>query len=136
MYLIMLEEAYMERVEQAMQFYEGGIQVAANIGIAESPWIDRIKERIREINPESEALEIKLVAWKPAEKPKQYDEHGNEIIARRDPEFDRNMRRIKDIVSRDISVDDKISQLNRIRMEAERNILMEEERIKNLRAGS
>jgi hypothetical protein len=79
------------------------------------------------------------VAWKPAERAREFDEHGNEIVARpRDSEFERNMRRIQNIMTMNIGVDEKISQLNRIQMEAERSIVLERERIRELKekAGS
>ncbi|MCL2218583.1 MAG: tetratricopeptide repeat protein [Chitinispirillia bacterium] len=136
-YVMELEERYLKALDAAMPVYENGMKLAQDIGIAESEWIDRIKERLNTINPESEWINIQIVAWKPTEKPKEYDEHGNEIAPRgRDPELDRNLGRIKRIMDMNIPVAEKISQLNRIKMEADRNIVMEEERLKNLKSGS
>jgi hypothetical protein len=42
------------------------------------------------------------------------------------------MQRIENIMSMDISVEDKIKQLKRIEIDAQRAIMMEEEKIKNL----
>jgi hypothetical protein len=47
-------------------------------------------------------------------------------------ELERSMRRIRNIMEMSISVSDKITQLNRIEREAQRNIIMEEGRIKEL----
>ena len=43
------------------------------------------------------------------------------------------MRRIQNIMSMQINADEKIRQLNRIEMEAQRNIVLEEEKIKELK---
>ena len=52
----------------------------------------------------------------------------------RDPEFNRNMQRIKNIMSMEITADEKVRQLSRIEMESQRNIVFEEERIKEIKA--
>jgi hypothetical protein len=132
-----LEERYLKALDAAMPVYERGMKLAQDIGVAESEWIERIRDRLRAINPESEMIDIKLVAWKPTEAPKEYDEHGNEIAPRgRDDEYERSKRRIANIMTMDISVEDKISQLNRIKMEAERNIVLEQEKIDRLKERS
>ena len=134
-YTMELEERYLKALDAAMPVYENGMKLAQDIGIANSPWIDRIRERLSAINPESEMINIKIVEWKPTEKPKEYDAEGNEIASRgRDGEFERSKRRIQGIMSMDIGVEEKIKQLNRIQMEAERNIVLEEERISELKA--
>ena len=43
------------------------------------------------------------------------------------------MKRIQNIMNMGISVQEKIKQLNRIEMEAQRNIVLEEEKIKELK---
>ena len=43
------------------------------------------------------------------------------------------MKRIQNIMNMQISAEDKIKQLNRIEMEAQRNIVFEEEKIKELK---
>ncbi|MBN1981616.1 MAG: hypothetical protein JW795_08800, partial [Chitinivibrionales bacterium] len=50
-----------------------------------------------------------------------------------DEELNRNLRRIQNIMSMQISPEEKIKQLNRIEMEAQRNIVLEEEKIKELK---
>ncbi|GBU20649.1 hypothetical protein R80B4_00528 [Fibrobacteres bacterium R8-0-B4] len=136
-YVMELEERYLKAQDAAMPVYENGMKMAKEIGIANSPWIDRIRERLAAINPESEWKDVQIVEWKPKERVKQYDAEGKEIVSKgRDPEFDRGMRRIDDIVKRDIGVDEKVKQLNRIQMEAERNIQLEEQRISDLKAKS
>jgi len=136
-YVMELEDKYLKALEAAMPKYEEGMKMAKEIGIANSPWLDRIRERLAAINPESEWKDVQIVEWKPKERVKQYDAEGKEIASRgRDPEFNRAVRRIDDIVKRDISVDEKIKQLNRIQMEAERNIQLEEQKISDLKAKS
>jgi len=131
-----LEEKWIQARDAAMPVYEQGLQLAKDVGVdPNNEWVARMKERLSDINPESDALNIQIVKWIPTERAKQYDEEGNEIVPRgRDPEYDRSVRRIQNILGMNISVDEKISQLNRIKMEAERNIKFEEERISELRA--
>jgi tetratricopeptide (TPR) repeat protein len=134
-YVMELEERYLKALDAAMPVYENGMKMAKEIGIANSPWIDRIRERLAAINPESEWKDVQIVEWKPAERPKQYDAEGNEIASRgRDPDFDRSMRQIQGIINMDIGVDEKIKQLSRMQMEAERNIVLEEQKISDLKA--
>jgi tetratricopeptide (TPR) repeat protein len=136
-YVMELEERYLKALDAAMPVYENGMKMAKEIGIANSPWLDRIRERLAAINPESEWKDIQIVEWKPTERPKQYDAEGNEIAPKgRDPEFDRVMKRIAGIINQDTNVDEKIKQLNRIQMDAERNIVLEEQKISDLKAKS
>ena len=132
MYVELLEEKYLEALDAALPKYEEAMMIARDIGIANSPWIDKIRERITHINPASEAKDIEIVQWVPVER---RDEAGNIIpAAPRDPEYDRNVRRIGNIMTMNIGVDEKIAQLQRIKMEADRNIIMEQERINELKA--
>jgi TolA-binding protein len=132
MYVELLEEKYLEALDAALPKYEEAMHMAKDIGIANSPWIDKIRERIEVINPASEAKDIQIVQWVPVER---RDEEGNVIpAAPRDPEYDRSVRRIGNIMNMNIGIDEKIAQLNRIKMEADRNILMEQERISELKA--
>ena len=132
MYMELLEEKYLEALDAALPKYEEAMHIAKDVGIANSPWIDKIRERIEVINPASEAKDIVLVQWVPEER---RDAEGNVIPAGpRDPEFDRNIRRIGNIMTMNIGVEEKISQLQRIKMEADRNIIMEQERINELKA--
>ncbi|KMQ52684.1 TPR-domain containing protein [Chitinispirillum alkaliphilum] len=127
-YRQILEERYLESLDHALPKYEEGIMAAAEIGIAESPWVETIKDRIRYIHPGSEVFGVEIVQWTPEVDPVASSEFGID-----DHEFERNMRRIQNIMNRDIPVEDKISQLNRIETEARRNISVEEERIRVLR---
>jgi tetratricopeptide (TPR) repeat protein len=134
-YTMELEERYLKALDAAMPVYENAIKMAKEIGIANSPWLDRARERLAAINPESEWKDVQIVEWKPVGKPKQYDADGNEIAPKgRDPEYDRSIRRIQNIVNMDVNVDEKIKQLQRIQMEAERNIVLEEQKISDIKA--
>jgi hypothetical protein len=136
-YEMELEERYQKAREAAMPKYEEALNIAKEIGIGPSEWVDKIRERLREINAESEAINLQWAQWKPKERAKQFDADGNEIVPRgRDPEYDKNMRRIQSILAMDISVADKIKQLNRIQMEAERAIQIEQEIVNELKSKS
>jgi tetratricopeptide (TPR) repeat protein len=136
-YLEQLEFKYLEALDAAIPVYENGMKLAKEIGIANSPWIDKIREKLAQHKPSSEWKDIQITEWKPAERAKQYDADGNEIIARKkDPAYDRAMRSIQNVLNMDISVDEKIKQLARIQQEAERNIALEEERVNELKSKS
>jgi tetratricopeptide (TPR) repeat protein len=64
-YQDVLEEKYLEVLDKALPKYEAAIQAASELGIAESEWIPKIKERINEINPSSASLDIQLTERKP-----------------------------------------------------------------------
>jgi hypothetical protein len=51
----------------------------------------------------------------------------------RDDQFARNMKRIQNIMQMDLAVDDKVKQLKRIEIEAQREIQTEEEKIQELK---
>jgi TolA-binding protein len=139
-YQELLEEKYLASLDAALPKYEEAMQAAASVGIAESPWLEKVKERILSINPGSEALNIKIVPRVAKAKPKagvtpqgETATDGGGSSAIRDARYERNMRRIKNIASMEIPLDDKIKQLGRIEMEAKRGITMEEEAIKRLK---
>jgi hypothetical protein len=136
MFMLVVEEENIQPLrERSMAIYEAGMKIAQQIGIGPSEWVDKIRDRLRELNPDSEMISARWEQWKPTERAKQYDEDGNEIIPRgRDPEYDRSIRRIQSILSMDIPVAEKIKQLNRMQMEAERAAKFEQERIDELRA--
>ena len=50
-----------------------------------------------------------------------------------DADLERSLRRIQNIMSMQISVEEKIKQLNRIEMDAKRDIVLEEEKITELK---
>jgi tetratricopeptide (TPR) repeat protein len=136
-YTMELEERYLKALDAAMPKYEEALAIAKEIGIGPSEWVDRTRDRLREINPESDAINLQWAQWKPSERAKQFDEDGNEIIPRgKDPEYDRSIRRIQSILTMNIPVAEKIKQLNRMQMEAERAIVLEQERINELKAKS
>ncbi|MDG5814393.1 tetratricopeptide repeat protein [Chitinispirillales bacterium ANBcel5] len=132
-YQQILEEKLLEAMDAALPMYEEGIYGAAEIGIADNKWIDKIKDRIIEIDPISEALDVELETWEPEEEVYVSTLDEEHRLDFRDDEYERNMERIRNIVAMDIPVEDRIRQLNRIEMEANRNIVMEEERINQLR---
>ncbi|MBN1604362.1 MAG: tetratricopeptide repeat protein [Chitinispirillaceae bacterium] len=143
----LLEEKKLEAMDMALPKYEDGIRAAKELGIANSEWVAKIKGRIQEINPTSEMLSVQIDEWKPSEQQKQtalispdgstdqsvIDTNDPLQQGPRDEEFDRNMSRIRNIMNMSISMEEKIKQLNRIEMDAKRNIVLEEEKIKDLK---
>lgn len=143
-YQELLEEKYLESLDAALPKYEEAVKIAAQAGIAKSIWLDKIRERIRTINPASEALSIQIVERQPKSSKTSAvtASSGADGTVRKSlaqeagQELERSLRRVANIMSMNISVEDKIKQLNRIEMEAKRNILMEEERINELKKKS
>lgn len=146
-YKELLEEKRLEFMDAALPRYEQGLKDAQQLKLGKNDWIDKIKGRIAEINPASEALGIEVPEWVPvagATPVVQEQNRGTSAgaaagsssssgAAGGDDEFARSMRRIQNIISMQISAEEKIKQLNRIEMEAQRNIVMEEEKIKVLK---
>jgi hypothetical protein len=155
-YQELLEEKSLEAMDKALPLYEEAIKAAADMGIAQSPWLTKIKERIQEINPSSQALTIAInprtpkaappeaAAPAPAGPSKVQKEQKGAVVkpavaaAIAAPQFHddtylRNMKRIQNIVQMEIPLDDKIKQLNRIETEAQRAISEEEEKIQELK---
>lgn len=143
-YRSLLDEKKLEAMDAALPKYEEGLQICKAHGIAKSQWIDKMKERIAEIDPSSEALNIVITEWVPEEK--QVAAAGgvnNEGTpgdpgtggpgAGQDEDFNRNMARIRKIMNMQIAVEEKIKQLNSIEREAQRNIVFEEEKINELK---
>jgi tetratricopeptide (TPR) repeat protein len=143
----LLEEKKLEAMDAALPNYIAGIEAAKELGIASSEWIAKIKTRIQEIDPTNKSLEIQIEEWKPSQMAMQnsagqnsqnFDntqtQGGGNQSSVRDEEYERSIRRIQNIMSMQISMDEKIKQLNRIEMDAQRNIVLEEEKIKDLKA--
>jgi tetratricopeptide (TPR) repeat protein len=153
-YRELLEEKWLEAQEAALPPYEEAVKAAKDLGIAQNQWLDKVKERITEIRPTSEVLKLEVVQWQP--KPKQKPVAGSKpkpeapkesgesptsmqsspepsSYAEMDEETERELRRIQNIMNMEISNDDKIKQLNRIEMDARRNIELEEGKIRELK---
>jgi tetratricopeptide (TPR) repeat protein len=60
-YQEVLEEKALEAMDKALPLYEAAIKTAQQFGIANSQWLEKTKERIKEINPASEALKIEIM---------------------------------------------------------------------------
>jgi len=161
-YKEVLEEKALEAMDKALPLYEEAIKTAAKLGIATSTWIDKVKERIKEINPSSEALAIQITPhqFKTPEvsaassssssaasgggvkektaSAKTLDAGvgpGSEkkAVVFKDDNYARNMKRIDNIIQMDLPVDEKVKQLKRIETEAQRDIQNEEEQIQELK---
>ena len=156
-YQEVLEEKSLEAMDKALPLYEQAIDAAAQMGIAKSPWLDKIKERIQEINPSSAALTKQItpraakapsaeeaaapITAEPAsksavKKPGTVTAQAPATPVFHDDAYQRNMKRIENIISMDIPLDDKVKQLKRIEIEAQRNIEQEEDKIQELKSGS
>jgi tetratricopeptide (TPR) repeat protein len=152
-YKDLLTEKKLAAQDAALPKYEEGIKVAKELGIAKSQWLDKIRERIQEISPTSEMLKVEIQEWVPTEN-KGTNQVQNATVSKADgsakvvstsgngasagpsgdDEYDRNMRRISNIINMAISVEDKVKQLNRIEMDAKRNIVLEEEKVNELKS--
>ena len=141
-YKDVLEEKYLEALDKALPKYEQAIQAASELGIAESPWVLKIKERINEINPSSSALSIQLTERKPEPLPEDASPGktgGRGMMSSRraaggEGGASRGMERISNIMNMKIPVPDKIAQLRSIENDAKRAISQEEEKIADLKA--
>ncbi|MFP4014615.1 MAG: tetratricopeptide repeat protein, partial [Chitinispirillaceae bacterium] len=134
-YIMELEDRFLKSQDAAVPKYEQGIQVAADIGIANSPWVEKMRERIREIKPSSKYADMEIKEWKLEDPTQVVGEDGQVVEAEPvDEVFERSMDRIRRIMNMKISFEDKIKQLNRIQMEAERNIVLEQEKLNELKA--
>ena len=150
-YKELLEEKKLESMDAALPKYEEGLKAAQQLQLGQNEWLDKIKARIAEINPSSSALQLQISEWVPESRPPDalaaagsgatgtasggsgggtYSSAGG---TSNDEELNRNLRRIQNIMSMQISPEEKIKQLNRIEMEAQRNIVLEEEKIKELK---
>ncbi|NLE01066.1 MAG: tetratricopeptide repeat protein [Fibrobacter sp.] len=147
-YRQLLEEKRLEAQDAAVPKYAEGIMALKEQGIAKSQWLDKMRERISDIDPSNKVLEEQITEWVPSENPtpvaqsnapgskqrsQNQDQSNIGSMGIRDEEFERNSRRIKNIMSMNIAVEEKIKQLNRIEMEAKRNIVFEEEKISELK---
>jgi tetratricopeptide (TPR) repeat protein len=143
-YRQLLEEKWLEAQDKALPKYLEAIKAAQELGIAQSQWLDKTKERIREIKPDAEELNANIVAWVPAARPVAPAQGGTDNLVAGstgrpvrtgtyDAETEREMRRIQNVLSMTIPADDKIRQLSRIEMDANRNIEIEKTRIKELK---
>jgi cellulose synthase operon protein C len=158
-YKDLLEEKYLEAQDASVPKYELGVKLAADLGIPNNQWLDKIRERIAEIKPASEVLKIQIAAHKfeeaPPEAPataqpaagtgKQKQEAAPKqgpastsgaaapVAGRRDSDYERSKTRIRNIMSMSIDNEEKIHQLNRIEMEASRKVMQEEDRIRELK---
>ena len=132
-----------------MPKYQEALKAAQELGLASSPWVQKIKDVIQEINPTDPMLNVEIVEYvqpevvpiQSAGAATQKQQGGKSTVQSanttrsgvRDDEFDRNMRRIQNIISMEIPVEDKIRQLNRIEMDAKRNMILEEQKIEELK---
>jgi len=140
-YQELLEEKYLEALDASLPKFEDVVHAAAELGIAESPWLEKAKKRILNIDPSSEALQVVIVERKPKPRAEMVKSDGQAGGAggsqgARGPggvSYKRSMRRIRNVAEMNIPVQDKVKQLGRIEREAERSILMEEEKIKRLK---
>ncbi len=139
-YKELLEEKYLEALDMALPKYEEVVRAAAEVGIAQSPWLEKAKQKILSIKPDSEVLTLKIVERKTPDRAKTETKTDAGTTGQtgatgsvQSAEYDRNMRRIKNIAEMNIPLDDKIKQIGRIELEAKRNATLEEEKIRRLK---
>jgi cellulose synthase operon protein C len=148
-YRELLEEKWLQALDAALPKYREVIMAAKDLGIVQNQWLDKAKARISEIKPGDESLDLQWEQWKPKPKPVAEDNNEtntNDVIGKdgsssrplleidnADEDTKRVLRRIKNIVDMGIPMDDKIKQLNRIEMETNRNIELEQQKISELK---
>ncbi|MFP4163846.1 MAG: tetratricopeptide repeat protein [Chitinispirillaceae bacterium] len=137
-YKLELEDRWLKSQEASVPKYEHGIQVAADIGIANSPWVEKMRERLSDIDPASEYVDMEIEEWKLDKTPQKIEGEDGELVEAKpvDEVFEKNMARIENIMNMKISFEEKIRQLNRIKMEADRNIVLEKEKLERLKEKS
>jgi tetratricopeptide (TPR) repeat protein len=137
-YRDVLEEKYLEALDFALPKYEEGLMAAADLGIAEGEYLDKIKERIKFINPASEALQVQIAKRTPAAEAAAMNASGEggegQAPGWKNDRLERNLRRIDNIMSMNIPVSDKIAQLRSIEADAKREIRKERSRIDELKS--
>jgi TolA-binding protein len=142
-YKDVLEEKNLEALDKALPKYESAIQAASELGIAQSEWVPKIKERISEINPSSAFLNIPLKERMPepvpensAPSPTAGDQRSAPSRAGSSPSVDTGSgtQRIDNVMELDIPAADKISQLKSIESDANRAISDEERKIADLKS--
>jgi tetratricopeptide (TPR) repeat protein len=138
-YRSVLEEKWLEALDAAMPRYEEAVRAAKDLGIAKNQWLDKVKERIVEINPDSDVLKLEIKQWqlKPKTKAVSSSQGGREGNIGKSAgsigNTESDGRRIQNIMNMDIPASDKIKQLKRVEIEARRNIELEEEKIRELK---
>jgi tetratricopeptide (TPR) repeat protein len=145
-YQQVLEEKWLEALDAALPRYIETVKAAKELGIAQSQWLDKARDRIKEIKPDAEALNISIVQWVPKPKPVETvqpeqkemkvvsgPQGGAASFVAGDEATKRELRRIQNIIGMQISSAEKIKMLNRIEIEAQRNIALEQEKIKELK---
>ena len=154
-YKEVLEEKSLEAMDKALPLYEGAIDGAIQMGITQSPWIDKIRERIKDISPASEALNKQIPPRAPKVVPlvtsvAATNANSNTTVGKtqqvsvqkttqpqfRDEQYTRNMKRIQNIMQMEIPLDDKVKQLKSIEIDAQRKIAEEEAKIEELKKKS
>ncbi|MBD3393478.1 MAG: tetratricopeptide repeat protein [Chitinivibrionales bacterium] len=137
-YKDVLEEKNLEALDKALPKYEAAVQAAANLGIAKSPWLDKIRERVRFINPASQMLTLQITPREPKPGPASASAEGGAVTGgargtSADETLRRNLERINNIMEMRIPASDKLSQLRSIENDAKRAITREKERIEDLK---
>jgi cellulose synthase operon protein C len=140
-YKELLEEKYLAALDAALPKYVEAVKAAREVGIPQSRWLDKARERIAAIKPDDESL-----TWNIEKRAVKAQPEKKEVVAAGDkkrtvvpppstgsPELDRALRRIRNIAGMQIPLEEKVKQLSRIETDAQRNMTLEEEKIKQLR---
>ena len=64
-YKEVLEEKFLEAQEKSLPHYREAVKAAQELGIAQNQWLEKAKDRIKEIAPTDSALSIQIVQWQP-----------------------------------------------------------------------
>jgi len=142
-YRELLEEKSLEAMDKALPLYENAVKEAAQLGIADNQWLDKVLSRIREINPASEALAIQIQPHVFKQQPVASATplgKADTVAAQfpvpavvHDDHYVRTMKRIDNIIQLDVPIDDKVKQLKRVDSEIQKDIQTEQDLIEQLK---
>jgi len=147
MYKDVLEEKYLQALDQALPKYEEGIAIAQELGIVGTAYVDSVKARIKFINPSSDKINIEIQERAPlpekevkeprttektesvrqAPAPRQSTSQEGSLAQ---DQLNDALERIDAIVRKNIPDSEKITQLRSIEANAQREIMKEEDTIK------
>lgn len=132
MYKEELEEKSFTFREKALPVYESGIRAAVELHIPKSRWLDSLRHNIESINPTAEVLSLR-----PETKTVMASASGaagkGTAVGSANPLLNKALKRIEDILQRNISTSEKIAQLRRIERDASEQIERERMKIQELK---
>ena len=125
-----LDEKYLTALDAALPKYEEAIDAAKQLHIGKNMWVDSIRSRIEYIDPTDEILLVDLDAEKAKVATANEPSDADKITIKVEKELNKALQEIENIVKSGLPMDQKVSRLNGIELEAKREITKEEALIK------